>query len=100
MEKPTKILIGGAILAAIVAAGGVANTKRLESKLYGLQEECLKMQKESPDLGVHCSEENLIRMWGTSFIDEMLKVFPRESLQLRIVQTEHAIRNSEKWWPS
>lgn len=100
MGNPTRILIGGAILAAIVAAGGVGNTKRLESKLRSLEEECVKMVLKFPDLGIVCSEEDFVRQYGIEVLEEMLqRNRPYQAVQLKIVATERALRTSQRWWP-
>jgi len=101
MEKRTKILIGGVILSAIVAAGGLANTKRLESKLDGLEERCVKMVLASPDLFIACSEENYVRRYGIEVLEALLKESdrPYQSVQLQIVESERALRSSQQWWP-
>ena len=100
MEKATKILIGGAILTATVAAGGLANIKRLDSKLRGLEEDCVKMVLASPELGIACSEENFVRRYGIAVLEERLKENrPYQSFQLRIVESERALRNAQQWWP-
>jgi hypothetical protein len=51
MDKPLKILLYGAICAAIIAAVGFGYKHRLESKVRNLEAECVEEGKQEIGIG-------------------------------------------------
>jgi hypothetical protein len=93
MDKPAKMLLGGTICAAVVAAVGFTNTHRLESKLRNLEVECVEEGKrkklESGRLTLICDAE-----W--------LAVAERDSealvgIQARLAAVKREVSGFERW---
>jgi hypothetical protein len=93
MDKPAKILLGGTICAAIIAAVGFANTHRLESKLRNLEAECVEEGKgdklESGRFKLVCDAESLVDLERNSESSV--------GIQARVAAAKRQVLASESW---
>lgn len=66
MRTPNKVLIGGLVLAALIATGGAANTARLEGRVKELESACAEESKREmakfPKLTLLCEANELARL--------------------------------------
>lgn len=95
LEKPTIILVGGALAAALVFGIGKANTYRLEANLRNLQTECIEEGKK----------ETLAKSFGGILICDPMDLYLSESsknphvgIQAKVVAAQKDVFGSEKWF--
>jgi hypothetical protein len=93
MQRPTKILIGGATVAVLVAVAGVANTVHLESKIHELEATCIEEGKHGlakyPRVQLLCDAKDLVRLETDSN--------PSTGVQAQIVSAQRADQDSRGW---
>jgi hypothetical protein len=95
MDRPTKILIGGALCAVLVVVGGYGNTYRLESKLRDLEAACIEEGKR----------ETLAKTFGGVLVCDAKSLVrpdresdPSKGIQSQIVSAQRDVSSSEGWY--
>ena len=86
MRTPTKVLIAGAVLAGLVAAGGAANTARLEGWVKQLEAACVA--ESTPTFKLVCEADELVRLEHDS---------KSKGIQLQIVTAHRSLHDSKEW---
>ncbi len=94
LEKPTIILLGGVLAAALAFGIGKANTYRLETNLRNLQTECTEEGKK----------ETLAKSFGGVLICDPMDLYLSESsknlhvgIQAKVVAAQKDVLRSEDW---
>jgi hypothetical protein len=95
MDKSTKILIGGMILAVLVVVGGKSRTYWLESKLHQLEASCGNPKKVSG--GPVCEAKAFVTIGAAGVPEYAVDPTPLQGIQAEIVATQIEIWNSGSW---
>ena len=95
MDRPTKVLIGGALCAVLVVVGGNGNTYRLESKLRDLEAACIEEGKRetlAKTFGgvLVCDAKSLVRLDREPDLSK--------GIQSLIVSAQRDVSISGKWY--
>jgi hypothetical protein len=84
MKKPTKILLGGALCAALIAAVGALNTARLKNNLRALEAQCERERTElRPKLVCDAGD-----------LSDLVSTGPLVGIQAQIAEAHDDVRNS------
>jgi len=92
MERPTTILIGGGICAALIIAAGYVNSYRLETDLHNLEARCEEEGEKNiayPRLKLLCNANDLVELEGESSSSV--------GIQAQIVSAQKKLQSSTGW---
>jgi len=98
MNKPSTVLLGGAICSALIVGARFANTYRLESIVRQLEAQCVEEAKRdisTPRWVSVCKAGELIK--ARELVKLESTTFSSEGTQAQIVAAQHNLRNSEDW---
>ena len=94
LEKPTIVLLGGILAAALIVGAGFANRYRLESNLRNLQAECIEEGKK----------ETLAKSFGGVLICDPMELYLSESqnphvgIQAKLVAAKGEVLETGEWF--